>query len=301
MTDDLLAAAFGALPDAAVPAGGPPRQRWLAAVVLGGQGHYAAAAARLRPLLGGRAPVLAALAATTMASHLRQLGGHAAARRLDAEAARRLAAVRGAPRPADPYGADHAGAVVDVLLGLAADAIGLGRTGEAGALLARARQATASPDTSWRLTVRVHWIATELALAEGRPADAAESAERAEAVASDSGAVRHTVKSTMMRGAALASGGTPDGRRDAEALLTGALGVSLKRGMHPLAWPCALLLADLVPDRAPDLTKIGRDALTCVYAQSDPAMQRISARSPWMPTALIRSGEPTRTGGRLTT
>ncbi|HEX5405846.1 MAG TPA: hypothetical protein VFX16_26520 [Pseudonocardiaceae bacterium] len=304
---DLLSAAFGGRPDTvvAVPADATPTDRWLAGVVLGGQGRYAAAAGQLRRVLGGPDPVLAALAGATMASHLRQLGGHAAARRYDAEAARRLAASdRASDRsatPADPYGMDRTGALVDVLLGLAADAIGLHRPAEAARLHDAARRASGDTEPAWRVTVRIDWVATEIALATDRPAAAVRHAERATAVATAHGAVRHTVKSTMMLGAALTSGGTPDGRPRAERLLAGALDVSLTRGMFSLAWPCALLLADLAPDRAADFTETAANVLTSVFWSSDAEMRRIAAASRWMPGSLIRSGEPTRTSGQLTT
>jgi hypothetical protein len=304
VTSVLLAAAFGDQPEAAVrvPPGASPRDRWLAGVVLGGQGRYAAAAAVLRPLLVGRDPVIAAHAGATLASHLRQLGGHALARRHDAAAARRLAdpVLRAGP-PDDPEGTGRAGATVDVLLGLSADAIGLARTTEADRLLAAARRAAAAGAPGWRVTVRIEWLATELALATRRAADAVSHAERAQAVATDNGATRHLVKSIMMTGASWVAGGTPDGRRAAERLLAEALGLSLTRGMLPLAWPCALLLADLAPDRTTEFRKTSADALTSVFSRSDAQTRRVAMHSAWVPTALIRSGEPTRTSGELTT
>ncbi len=294
VSTDARAAAFGDRPDT-VPVVGPDapwRDRWLAGVALGGQGHYARAAALLRPLSRDPDPVAAALAGATLASHLRQLGGHGPARRLDAEAARRLAgpAIR---QRRDEDGGDRAGARVDVLLGLAADAIGLHRPAEARRLHeAATRAAGGGGRVGWRVTVRVEWVATELALATGDPTAAVGCAQRALAAATAVRATRHTVKSTMMLGAALTSGGTPDGRSRAEDLLTGALDASLTRGMLPLAWPCALLLADLAPDRCAERHKIVSDALTCVYWRSDASMRRISLSSRWMPVSLIRSGDP---------
>jgi len=85
----LRAAAFGSdpLPDPAVVRGaGSPRERLLAAIVLGAQGRYAAAATLLGALRHDSDPVTASLAASTLASHRRQLGGHRQARALDGEA-----------------------------------------------------------------------------------------------------------------------------------------------------------------------------------------------------------------------
>lgn len=304
MTADLRAAAFGDRPEATVTVApdATATDRWLAAVALGGQGHYARAAALLRPLLTGPDPTVGALAGAALASHLRQLGGHAAARHLDSEAARRLTG-RHRPVPPDPDGVDRTGATVDVLLGLAADAIGLHRPRQAARLHAAAVRAAAhGPDpAAWRVTVRVEWVATELALATGDPGAAVGHAERALAGATAAGATRHAVKSTMMLGAALATGGASDGRSRAAALLTEALATSLTRGILPLAWPCALLLADVAPDRANDCGKIISDTLTRVFSRADAEMARIGLASPWMPVALIRSGEPARTGVGLST
>jgi len=287
VTVDLAAAAFGGRPDAdvhgvALDRAADPDERWLAAVVLGGQGHYAAAAATARDLRTH--PRLGSLAYSTAASHARQLGCHAYARSLDTVALRT---------------ASTAEALVDALLGLAADAIGLGRPDQAARLHAEAgARAVRVP---WRTTVRVDWVATEVALATGRAMDAVSNAERALALAEAAGGVRHTVKSTMMLGATLTAGGTPDGRTRAEGLLTAALKASLTWGMFSLTWPSASLLAEIVPEARDHHTKIASDALTSVYWRSDPVIRRAALASPWLPTALIRSGEATRTSAELTT
>ncbi|MGH3763409.1 MAG: hypothetical protein ACRDTB_37500, partial [Actinophytocola sp.] len=89
---DLDRAAFGDRPDLIIrPYPVEPRDRWLAAVVLGGQGRYAAATTLLNDLVTHPDPELAALACATLASHRRQLGGHAHARRLDAAGHARVA------------------------------------------------------------------------------------------------------------------------------------------------------------------------------------------------------------------
>ncbi|NBH11162.1 hypothetical protein GTY80_49000, partial [Amycolatopsis sp. SID8362] len=117
----LRAAAFGSdpLPDRAVlRGGGSARERLLAAIVLGAQGRYAAAATLLDRLRDDPDSVIASLAATTLASHRRQLGGHRQARALDGEALAKVAGVESEP---DPDGLDAAGARADAFLGLAAD------------------------------------------------------------------------------------------------------------------------------------------------------------------------------------
>lgn len=300
---ELLDAAFGGVPDATCGfidiATNLPHHRWLAAVVLGGQGRYAAAAGVLKPLLGTHDLLVASLAASTIASHLRQLGGHGRARRYDSEALRLLTIVN-RTRDDGPHGTGSVGARVDALLGLAADAIGLGRVAEAAALHDAATRA-ARGATAWRITVRIDWVAAEIALSTDRPDVALRHAEHAREVAAAHGALRHTVKSIMMAGASSASGGTPDGRRRAVGPLTEALDISLTRGMTPLVWPSALLLADLSPERHDHFTKIAGKALTSIFTCSDSEMRRIMDTSPWMPGTLVCSGEPSRTSVELTT
>lgn len=90
----LRAVAFGGepLPDpASTRGGGSARERLLAAIVLGAQGRYAAAAALLDVLRRDRDPVTASLAASTLGAHRRQLGGHRQARALDGEAFAKVA------------------------------------------------------------------------------------------------------------------------------------------------------------------------------------------------------------------
>jgi hypothetical protein len=71
--------------------------------------------------------------------------------------------------------------------------------------------------------------------------------------------------------------------------------------MFPLAWPSASLLAELAGDADDRHIEIATNALTSVFLASDAAMQRMGAASVWLPTALIRSGEPTRSSVELAT
>ncbi|EID53792.1 hypothetical protein [Saccharomonospora xinjiangensis] len=246
----LRTAAFGgsrlAEADAATPPGGGPLltpvQRWLDAVVRGARGEYAAAAAVLQPLSRHGDGVIASLAASALASHRRQLGGHAAALRLDGIALRRVVEAGQADHVAtgpgwgrgDPDGLDQAGALSDALLGLAADHLGLGRLAECEALLTRAARAVAVSGC-WRAEVRLGWVQAELALASGRPFDSISPAKRALALAEARGAARHVAKSQLVLGAALVASDErrgPDRQRepDGQGGQKGRAGVLGKSG-----------------------------------------------------------------------
>jgi hypothetical protein len=255
-------AAFGDRPDLAVtevPAA--PRERWLAAVVVGAQGGYARAAALLDPLLH-RADDLGALAAATLASHRRQLGGHAAARRLDA---RGLAKATG----------DEARS--DVLLGLAADAIGAGRLDEARKLRDRA------PRTTWRTRVRAGWVSAEIELSAGRASEARPHAERAldEAVGT-----RHRIKSEIVLGATLV--GTEPAM--ARKLVTRARDDATDLHLSSLVWPASLLLAEADPDEATEHRRCAAIALHRVLRSADPRGRELAERSRWVPSVTVPTG-----------
>jgi hypothetical protein len=238
--------------------------RWLAAVALGGQGRYAAAAALLHELLGDPDPVVASLAASTLASHRRQLGGHRAARTLDAMALRALA------------GLDAPEARSDALLGLAADALGVGRQPEARRLIAAAERF----DAGWRAAIRLCWVRAEVELGAGRADLAVPHAELAAERAAAGGSVRHRVKSALVLGASLAADG--DHHR-AGRLLAGTVAEASDHGLLSLVWPSALLLAELEPRARPVHRRVAGDALHRVLRRADPAGRRLAAESPWLP------------------
>ncbi|MEJ2857678.1 MULTISPECIES: hypothetical protein [unclassified Saccharothrix] len=328
MEDVLRAAAFGDRPGADVwwALTGTPRERWLAAVVLGGQGHYAAAATALGPLLRSGDHLIVSLAASTLASHRRQLGGHAAARTLDAlalsaaQAAQPAAAQPAAAQPAaaqpaaaqsaaaepaaaqpaaaeaeptaatDPDGIDIVGARADALLGLAADALGAGRTAEARRLHARV-----TPH-HWRPRVRHGWVAAEIELADGHAQRAVAPAEAALHHAETAGAMRHTLKSRLVLGTALVVWGTPESVDRGAHLLQCDLNHTNSHGLLSLIWPTALVLLTTPPGRnsaeSARLREAAANALSCVLRRADPISRRIAARSPWIPASLLRSGEP---------
>lgn len=296
-TDPLRDAAFGRTPGAdafaaVAAAGADPRARWLAAVVLGGQGHYAAAAGVLRGLLAHQRPLWASLAASTLASHHRQLGRHAAARRLDAQALRlaadltaRRRAGSGAAAAASADGLDAAGARCDALTGLAADALGLGRLTASARLLAAAERAATG---SWRSAVRLGWIRAELALASGRPEAAVGPAR--DALQSCAGAVRHDLKSRLVLAVALATAGdTHRADADLHQLATRAE----QHQLLPLRWATELVLADLHKDteHGEGHRSVALAALRVALCRAEVSLRTAAESSLWVLSGVLQSGD----------
>ncbi|HEX8867417.1 MAG TPA: tetratricopeptide repeat protein [Lentzea sp.] len=285
MEEELRRAAFGDSPDLDVwPALGSsdPRVRWLAAVVLGGQGHYAAAATVLDALRHHPDPVIASLSLSTRASHHRQLGAHHLARPLDGAALARVRDTGGG----DPDGIDADGARADALLGLAADSLGAQRLGEARRLLARVET------RSWRSEVRRGWVTAEIELASGRAHAAVAPAEDAYGVATSRKALRHELKSALVLGTALVVWGTPDGSTRGVELVECEINHSVTKGLHPLIWPSALVLVGHAPTVGATGIDRATEALSCVLRRADPVSRQVALDSPWVPTGLLRSGEP---------
>ena len=228
----LAAAAFGDRPGCwPLPAATTPQQLWLRAVAAGGQGRYGSAyrdlAVLRRSVPAGR---LVSLAHSTQGSFLRQLGWHTVARGWDG----RALALAGA----DPE------ARADALIGLAADALGVGRLAAAAMLLARADSALGPGPVADRLPVRRRWVAAELAMASGDGESAVrraeEAVELAEAMAVAS--ARHRAKSDVVLAAALCSAGSTERAR---AVAEAALDATGRLGLIPLRWALACLLIDI--------------------------------------------------------
>jgi hypothetical protein len=235
----LDSAAFGADPGCwPLPAAQDAKELLLRAVAAGGQGRYARAQADLAELFRRNPPGrLVSLAMSTRASLHRQLGWHALARGWDGRALARAGS--------DPE------AGVDALIGLAADALGLGRLAASAALLTRASalldsasasaSADAPPD---RLPIRLSWVRAELAMAAGRGDEARDHARRGVELAEQAlpALRRHRVKSDVVLAAALCSAGDlATSRAVADAALTD----TLIYGLEPLRWALACLLAGI--------------------------------------------------------
>lgn len=138
----LADAAFGERPGTwPLPTAVTPDELWLRAVASGGQGRYGNAYLDLAVLRrGASAGRLASLAHSTQGSFLRQLGWHALARGWDGRAL--------ALADTDPE------ARADALIGLAADALGVGRFPAAATLLSRADSTLKAGPVPDRLPVR---------------------------------------------------------------------------------------------------------------------------------------------------
>ncbi|WP_123028450.1 tetratricopeptide repeat protein [Mycolicibacterium stellerae] len=221
-------AAFGDDPGRwPLPAARSADELWLRAVVAGGQGRYANAYADLASVRRAhRVGRLASLSHSTQASFLRQLGWHDEARGWDG----RALAIAGA----DPEGS------ADALIGLAADALGVGRFAASGAALARVRGLLDGGPP--RLAVRLAWVSAELAMATGDGATAVGHAEHAVELSAAFGSARHVVKSDVVLAAALCC----DGRLDrSRGVADASLDIAQQLGLIPLSWALACLLGEI--------------------------------------------------------
>ena len=211
---------------------------WLLGVCLSSAGRYDEALAVLEPLaaVGSEtAPelqIFAALAGAAVASVHRQLGRHAVARAYDETGLART------------DGTGEAG--FDCLLGLAADAVGLGDAEVARSELARAVGLAEGRHDWWRQRVRIGWLDAEVGLLAGDPVGAAQAAEQAVELAERSGAPRHVAKGLLFLGVSLVEAGRDD--EAVAALRRGAL-LAESLGALPLQWPARAVLGALLAGR----------------------------------------------------
>ena len=210
--------------------------QWLIGVALGATGRYGEAWSVLDPLRHDD-DVVAALAGATAASLHRQISEHEDARVLDVVALEVLTASPLVDRSPE--------ALADVLIGLAADAVGVGDGDEAGRQLAAAQRVVANRRTGWRGKVRLEWVRAEIALLCGDSSAAFAAGQRAVAGARAAKAQRHVAKSLMFQGVAQVGVGDLEGASETlgmAATLAEALGVV------PLVWPSNLVLARVLVD-----------------------------------------------------
>ncbi|MBB3662072.1 hypothetical protein FB384_000976 [Prauserella sediminis] len=256
------------------------RECWLAAVVLGARGRYAAATTLLRRLRHSRDVVIASLAASTIASHRRQLGGHAAALPADGAA---LAAVAGLPLvPAageSVAGVDADSADRNAADGDAAGRNTAGRNAVAGQGPATGTDAVGIAADADGVDVAGAWADALLGLAAdqlalGRPALARRlvgevTAGLDAAFGNGGGSVRSRVRAAWVGAEAALAGGDPaTAVASAEAALhllrSGSRATPVRhRAKTELVLAAALLAAGSDPARAAELVA---SALTVIDA-----------------------------------
>ncbi|MCU1672894.1 MAG: hypothetical protein JWN77_1007 [Frankiales bacterium] len=242
-------AAVGVLEQAVVLAQSQGRQAemaaaaWLLGVALAAGGRYGGGLTVLSPLVdAARLPdappeqrLFGALSSATIASVHRQLGRHAVARDADAAA---LALTDGTGE-----------AAFDAQVGLAADAVGLEDLDEAvDRATAAAGLIPERSDEWWRQRVRLGWVQADIALLEGRAAEAAEAAQEAVDRAENARAPRHVAKGLLYLGIAQVSG---DSMEQAALTLRRAATLAESLGTVPLVWPARALLGALVAESDP--------------------------------------------------
>jgi hypothetical protein len=211
---------------------------WLLGVCLSSAGRFGGALEVLDPLASaeaGEAPdrqVLAALAGAAVGSVHRQLGRHAVSRAYDEHG---LARTGGTGE-----------AAFDCLLGLAADAVGLGDADTARGEHGRAATLVDGRADWWRQRVRLGWVTAEIELLTGNPETAVVAAEAAVDLAERSGAPRHVAKGLLFLGVAQV-----EASRHADAAATLRRGALLAEslGALPLLWPARAVLGALLAGR----------------------------------------------------
>ncbi len=208
---------------------------WLLGVCLGAAGRYGRALEVLEPrvvdLVTAESRVFAALAGATIASLHRQLGLHQDAAGYD-EAALAVA-----------EDMDSAEGRFDAVLGLSADAVGLGDAETAAARLDEAASLIGERADWWRQRVRLGWVRAEVALLTGEAAAAVEASLAAVDLAEHSGAPRHVAKGLLFAGVSQVEANRPAA---ATATLRRAALLAESLGTLPLQWPVRAVLGTLV-------------------------------------------------------
>ena len=233
----LTSAAFGGSPDRwPLPAARTPEQLWLRAVAAAGQGRYSSARTDLAALRRREpAGALESLSLSTEASLLRQLGGHRLAAGWDGRALAVAQTAGDGPLAVQ--------ARADAVVGLAADALGVGRLAASARLLERVGELTREDEVP-RLVVRRAWVNAELAMAGGDGQDAVTHARHGVEIAEQMlpALRRHRVKSDVVLAAALSCAGDLESAR---TVADAALRDTETYSLVPLRWALACLLADI--------------------------------------------------------
>jgi tetratricopeptide (TPR) repeat protein len=192
-----------------------PNGRWISSYIAASRGAFSRAERTTRSLIasGATNEEVRARAVITLGSVLRQTARHAEARRVEG---------RWLERTGSSEWRAH------LLIGLAADAVGLGDLGAVDAALSRVGS---RPAGGWRTAVRLRWVWCERELLAGRPQVAVRHARRALAIAERAGARRHVAKSSLFLGAALREAGA---HPEADVALRRARTIAAAIGARPI-------------------------------------------------------------------
>lgn len=231
---------------------GVPEEEWWRAVELGAAGRYGEAWAVLEPFAHG-AGRIASLASSTLGSHHRQLGRHAVGREHDERALKQAADEE---------------SLVEALLGLTADAVGLGEPETARTWLTAARRARRD-DALWRVRVRAEWVSAEVSLLAGEHEAARAPARRALQLAAAHGTDRHVAKSLLFVAVS-------DPAETVTALRT-SWAISTSQHYETLVWPAGELLIDRAEDN--EKAEIRERVLSAVRLISESLPKGIA--QPW--------------------
>jgi len=204
-------------------------------------------------LLDADQQVSATFAAVLKASMLRQLGLHSAAAALDVIAWQAAAAEQESAWAA---------------LGLSADWVGRGDWQRAGFWLRKAEAGSGSVGVRhrdwWDMASAHAWVSAEVALLEGRPADAVGVLAR---VPNPSPARlrqdHHRAKTALFLAASFLTLGD---KARARPLVDQCLALAQPAGLQPLCWPAHRLAVDIDPTRATWHKNRGERALDAIAA-----------------------------------
>jgi hypothetical protein len=134
------------------------------------------------------------------------------------------------------------------VLGLAADAVGLGESIQADAALAEAVQLADGRGDWWRQRVRLDWVRAEIALLREHADEAVGRATSAVTLAEASGAPRHVAKGLLFCGVSQVQAGDLE---EAASSLRRASTLAESLGCVPLVWPARAVLGALVAPAHP--------------------------------------------------
>lgn len=188
-----------------------PWSAWARGALIMSMGDYARAIGGLEPLTF-QGDEVGGLAAARIASGLRQLDDHAAAVGWDERAM-----------------AASGQAVVDGIVGRAADAVGATDVELAARLLSQAHDQAATV----RDEIRIAWVACEVSLLQGQAQLAAAHAHRSHRMSLALGSPRHVVKSALFWAAAVRS----DDPQTSLDLLQRGFARAQALSLRPMMWP----------------------------------------------------------------